>query len=353
MTISAIDIPALADFNPVNNPHVRVLPSGYTVSNCQTLFYQANKHIFGIVAVNIRHKIIIEAALEAAFKEKSPIILEIAESEAGYCDMSPARASGITHEVIQTLIEKYGYSVPVVLHMDHVQKDLSIIDLAIEAGFSSIEVDLSRLPLEENIEKCKEVVKKLHPLGISVEVEEGEIGAADALADPNIDANIEKYYTKVEDARRLVEETRPDSLAIFVGNGHGKYLKEPKIGIERLGEIAQAIKPFGVSVVLHGGTGLSIGIFNQAIEAGARKLNYATAVSDFLFDNLPQRLLDEMDKRAEEEGKPRRKVLKHFLAKIDALDPAILEKAKGEIIDHLSMMMRDAFRSTGKAELYK
>lgn len=352
MTTSATDIPVLADFNPVNNPHVRVLPNGYTISNCKTLFDQANKHIFGIVAVNMRHKIIIEAALETAWKEKSPIILEIAESESGYCDMSPARASGIAHDVIQTLIEKYGYSVPVVLHMDHVQKNLSIIDAAIEAGFSSVEVDLSRLPLEENIEKCKEVVKKLHPLGISVEVEEGEIGAADALADPDIDANIEKYYTKVDNARELVEGTRPDALAIFVGNGHGKYLKEPRIGIERLREIAEVIKPFDVSVVLHGGTGLSIEVFNQAIEAGARKVNYATAVSDFFFDNLPQELLDEMDKKAEEMGRPRRKVLNYFLAKIDALDPAILEKAKGEMMDHLSMMMRDAFRSEGKVELF-
>lgn len=344
-----VTIPAIAEFSKANNPHVRELEGGYTLSNLKELLSKAREGGYGVVAVNQRSPYIITASLEAAWQSKSPLICEIAESESVYCNMAPQRLSDLLHEGIAKMYEKYGYYVPVCLHMDHIQKDLATVDRAVEAGFSSVELDLSKFPVEENAEKCIPVIQKVHPMGVSVEVEEGEIGAAGALADPNIDANIENYYTKTEDAKKLCELTRPDALAIFVGNGHGKYLKEPKIGFDRIKEIADAVEPLGVHVVLHGGSGLSPETFNQAIEAGAVKINYATTVSDIFFDHFPDELLKEIDAKAEEMGKPRRKVLDLFQDKIDAIPAETLQAAIDEMSGHIIMMMTRGFKSAGKA----
>ncbi|MFA6528448.1 MAG: class II fructose-bisphosphate aldolase [Candidatus Gracilibacteria bacterium] len=342
-------IPAIAEFSKKNNPNVRELEGGYVLSNLKTLLTKARAEGYGVVAINQRSKYVVEATLEAAWQAKSPVICEVAESEAKYCNMAPARLSDLVHEGIRKMYKKYGYFVPVCLHMDHVQKDLTTIDRAVEAGFSSVEADLSKLPLVENAAKCAEIVTKLHPLGVSVEVEEGEIGAASALSDPNIDANIESYYTKAEDAKKLCELTMPDAIAIFVGNGHGQYLKEPKIGFDRIKEVAELVNPMGVNVVLHGGSGLAIEVFNKAIDSGASKMNYATTISDILFKALPESFIAEMDAKAAELKTDRRKVLYLFEEKMDVLDPAVLKKAVDDMSGHIIMMMKKGFKSAGRA----
>jgi len=278
------------------------------------------------------------------------VIVEIAESETHYCNMLPQRLSDLLHEGIKKMIAKYDYTVPVALHHDHVQKDVDgCVDRAIRAGFSSVEIDLSKLPLEENIAKCKEVVEKIHPFGISLEVEDGEIGNAAALADPDVEKNIEQYYSKIEECKRLCEEVRPEALAFFVGNGHGQYLKKPIIGFQRIKEICDAVRPMEVYGVMHGGSGLSVETFNQCIESGARKFNYATSISDIWFRYFPEELLARMDQAGEEQEKPRRKVLDQFEEEWDQLD---FTEAEKEMTAHVAMMIRKAFLSSGKAELY-
>lgn len=343
------DISPCADFSPANNPHVRVFSDGSCFYNLRELLGPALHHHFGVPAINCRSRHIVSAVLTAAWEEKSPVILEIAESEQKYCNMPPERLADMVQEEMNTVIERYGYSVPVCLHMDHVQKDLTLIDRAITSGFSSVEADLSKLPLAENIAKSQVVVAKAHSFGVSVELEEGEIGATSALVDPNIDANIEQYYTKVEDATRLAKEGGADAIAIFVGNGHGQYLKEPKIGFDRISEVASLA---GIPVVLHGGSGLAPEVFRKAIECGAAKFNYATSVSDILFANLPAEFVALMDAKAKELNTARRKVLYLFEEKIDALPTEILVKARKAMEEHVRMMMREAFLSSGKADLY-
>jgi fructose-bisphosphate aldolase class II len=341
---------AIADFTKANNPNVKEMAGGYTLSNLKTLLSVADKNGFGVVACNARSRFILNSILEAAWQEKSPVILEIAESEAHYCNMKPARLAGFAYPGIEKMIEKYGYSVPVCLHHDHIQKDVdACIDRTIESGFSSAEVDLSKLPLEENIKKCKEVAEKIHALGISLEVEDGEIGNAAALADPEVEKNIARYYSKAEDCKKLVEETGADAIAFFVGNGHGNYLKAPIIGYDRIKEICDAVRPLEAYGVMHGGSGLTPGDFNRCVEAGARKFNYATAISNIWFKYFPEDLLARMDARGEEVGKPRRKVLDQFEEEWDKLDFAEAEK---DMTEHVAMMMSRAFLSSGKAELY-
>ncbi|MBP9718609.1 class II fructose-bisphosphate aldolase [Candidatus Gracilibacteria bacterium] len=345
-----MSIPALAPFTPDVNPHVRTLKNGYRVSNLKPILTVADQHKFGVVACNIRSKWILNAVLRAAWEVKSPVILEIAESEVGYCEMPPARLSDLTHDGIEAMIAEFGYSVPVVLHHDHIKKDVDgCMQRTIEAGFSSLLVDLSEKPLAENIAKCTEVITKVHPLGISLEIEEGEVGAASALADPEIKQNISNYYTKLEDAQKLVEAVRPEAISFFVGNGHGVYLEAPLIGWDRIREITDMARPMGAYGVLHGGSGLTPSDFNRAIENGARKFNYATALSDIWFKYFPQTLLDQMDVFAKEKGKPRRYVLNHFLSEVEKLDH---REGEAAVKDHVKMMMEKAFMSAGKSDLY-
>jgi len=341
---------ALAEFTKENNPYVKEMKGGFKFFNLHTLLKKADEEGFGVMACNIRSRFILNAALEAAWKEKSPIILEIAESESGYCNMPPARLAELAYAAVDKMIEKYNYAVPVCLHHDHIQKDVDgCVQRALEAGFSSMEVDLSKLPLEENIAKCKLISEKIRPMGISLEVEDGEIGNAAALADPNVEENISQYYSKVEDCKRLVSEVGADAIAFFVGNGHGNYLKRPMIGYDRIKEICDAVRPLEVYGVMHGGSGLEPAEFNKCVENGARKFNYATSVSDIWFKYFPASLLEEMDKTGEEKGKPRRKVLNLFEDQWDKLDFTEAEKAMTE---HIAMMMQKAFLSSGKALSY-
>lgn len=341
----------LALFTPDVNPYVRTLKNGYRVSNLQRILQVADENKFGVVATNIRSRWILNAVLRAAWEVKSPVILEIAESEVGYCDMAPMRLSNLAHEGIEQLIAEFGYSVPVVLHHDHIKKDVDgCTQRTIEAGFSSLLVDLSNKPLEENIAKCTEVVNKVHPLGISLEIEEGEVGAASALADPKVRDNIGNYYTKVEDARRLVEAVRPEAISFFVGNGHGVYLETPHIGWDRIREITDMARPLGAYGVLHGGSGLTPENFTRAVEMGARKFNYATALSDIWFQFFPKELLEKMEAFAKEKGKPMRYILNHFLPEVEKLDHREAERA---VKEHVAMMMEKAYHSAGKADLYR
>lgn len=340
----------IAVFSKEVNPHVRVFANGYTLSNLATLLSVADREGFGIPACNGRSKVIIDAVLEAAWQEKSPVILEIAESETKYCNMYPDRLAELTYDGIEKMIAKYGYTVPVCLHHDHIQKDVDgCVTRAIEAGFSSIEVDLSKLPLAENAAKCKEVCDRVHPFGISLEVEDGEIGNADALADPEVEKNIGNYYSKSADCAELCQKVMPDAIAFFVGNGHGNYLKAPIIGFDRIKEICDGVRGLNVYGVMHGGTGLLPSVFRNCVANGARKFNYATALSDIWFKYFPADLLARMDAKGLELGKPRRKVLNLFESEWNQID---FTEASLAITDHMKMMMKDAFGCSGKAELY-
>ncbi len=341
---------AIVPFSPDINKYVRTLKNGYRLSTLKEILSVADKNNFGVVAANIRSPWILNAVLNAVWFTRSPIILEIAESETKYCEMPPARLSDLVHDGIERMIGKHGYSVPICLHHDHIQKDVDgCVNRSIEAGFSSLEVDLSKLPVAENAARCTEIVNKIHPLGISLEIEEGEIGAASALADPAVESKIAEYYTKVADAEALVSAVRPEAIAFFVGNGHGQYLKKPIIGFDRIKEICDMARGYGVYGVLHGGTGLTPEDFNRAIHNGARKFNYATALSDIWFKYFPKPLLEKMDAFAKETGKARRYILNNFLPEVVKLDWTVAEK---EIEAHMKFMIEKAFLSAGKANLY-
>ena len=127
-------------------------------------------------------------------------------------------------------IEAQTITVPVVLHLDHT-KDLEVIRAAIEAGFTSVMIDASEKPLEENIAISREVVEYAHPLGVSVEAELGRITTTDYVESDDD----EELYTVPSEAGYFVTQTGIDALAVSVGTAHGVYMvRAPKVDLERL-----------------------------------------------------------------------------------------------------------------------
>lgn len=213
--------------------------------------------------------------LEECELKKNPVILGVSEGAIKHIG-----GYKTTVLMIKGLMEDLKITIPVAIHLDHGSSYESAV-LAIEAGFTSVMLDLTKKPLAENIAETKKAVSYAHDRGISVEGEIGHIGLASSDA----------IYTEVADAVNYVKETKVDALAPAVGSLHGIYLKEPKISFERIREIKEKT---GIPLVLHGGSGIPEVTLHRAITEGIAKLNintalqvaWAKAVREFLNNNL-------------------------------------------------------------------
>ena len=175
-------------------------------------------------------------------------------------------------EAVQTVkMAAKDASVPVALHADHFQTYEDCVK-AINAGYSSVMIDGSALPFEENIALTKKVVDYAHPLGITVEGElgrlVGEEGSLKVLGP-------EAAQTDSAEAKEFVERTGVDCLAVSIGTQHGVYVAAPNLNIERLAKINEVVD---VPLVLHGGSGTPLDQVQDAIRHGIRKINVATDV---------------------------------------------------------------------------
>ncbi len=160
-------------------------------------------------------------------------------------------------------------SVPVALHVDHCT-DLEVIKNCIKAGWSSVMIDASSKPFEENLEISRKVVELASAANVSVEAELGEIGGVED------DLIIEEEDATLADPAKAKIFCEELDLAVFapaIGTAHGVYSGEPKIAFDRIEEIA---KTTGVPLALHGGTGLSDEVFKKCIGMGCAKVNIST-----------------------------------------------------------------------------
>lgn len=161
--------------------------------------------------------------------------------------------------------------VPICLHLDH-SRTYEDCCAAINAGFSSVMIDGSALPIEENISLTRKVVEFAHPLGITVE---GELGRLVGEEGNLIVHSEEDAQTDPEEAKYFVEQTGVDCLAVAIGTQHGVYRKAPHLNIERLKKINKLL---GIPLVLHGGSGTPDDQVREAIKNGIAKINVATEV---------------------------------------------------------------------------
>jgi fructose-bisphosphate aldolase class II len=194
-------------------------------------------------------------------------------------------------------------TVPVVLHLDHTQ-DPVLVRRAIDTGFSSVMIDASMHPLEENIAITREVVAYAHERGVSVEAELGRLAGAGGLESGQDEA----LYTDPDEAARFVEETGVDALAVSVGTIHGVYqVHVPTIDLERLAAIRSRT---AIPLVLHGGSGVPAELLRQAIllpGGGVSKVNIATELELALLETLhwEQRTTNAQFEAFSEEAKDR------------------------------------------------
>lgn len=222
-----------------------------------------NKALEGKYAVgqfNINNLEWTQAILSAAEAEKSPVILGVSEGAARHM-------SGFYTivKMVEGLIHDLKITVPVAIHLDH-GSSFDKCKEAIDAGFTSVMIDGSHHPIEENVEMTKKVVEYAHSKGVSVEAEVGTVGGQEDDVVGGI------MYAKLEDCI-AISKTGIDTLAPALGSVHGPYKGEPNLGFKEMEEIRDAVK---LPLVLHGGTGIPEHDIKKSISLGTSKINVNT-----------------------------------------------------------------------------
>jgi ketose-bisphosphate aldolase len=248
------------------------------VFTLKQMLEKAEKGGYAVGSFAPRYTDMIRSILRAGEKTKSPLIVQISQKELVRYGVTPAEFG----QEFYTAIQEENITVPVVLHLDHT-KELSVIKEAIEAGFTSVMIDASEHPLEENIAISREAAEYAHSKGVSVEAELGKIGTTD-FVETDTD---EELYTDPNEAQRFVAETKADALAVSVGTAHGVYVvREPKVDFDRLKAI-RSLTP--VHLVLHGGSGVPSEMIKEATKlpnGGISKVNIATDLEVSLLEAL-------------------------------------------------------------------
>ena len=219
----------------------------------------ARKGGYAVGAFNMHNDETCEALVWAAEQAKAPVILQVGRAIIPH--MGVTRAFELTKRVAERS------NADVIFHLDHGSWD-EVME-ALRLGFNSIMYDGAHLPFEENIKTTRRVVEIAHAFGVPVEAELGKIPDADETV------NWADYYTDVAEAKRFVEETGVDTLAISVGIVHGVVPGRPQepISIERTRELKEAT---GIPLVLHGASGLTEGEVQDAKANGICKFNADT-----------------------------------------------------------------------------
>ena len=224
------------------------------------LLKRAEEKNIGCGAFSVGNMEMVKGAIRAAEELNTPIILQIAEVR---LKNSPLHLMGPM--MVQAAKEA---KVDVAVHLDH-GLTFETVDKALEFGFTSVMLDASTLPFEENIAKVKTVVEKARKYGATVEAELGLVGGSE---DGSCDHGIR--CTDPDDAVVYARETGIDALAVAIGNAHGNYPVAPTLAFDVLEKIHEKVD---IPLVLHGGSGITDKDFQRAISLGIRKVNIATA----------------------------------------------------------------------------
>jgi len=219
------------------------------------LLSAARREAYAVGAFNIQNLESLLAVVEAAAEEKSPVIVAITPGAIKY--------GGLKY--LTALVKKAAEDspVPMSLHLDH-GEDVETVSKCLEAGFTSVMIDGSHLPFEENIALTRRVVELAHPKGVSVE---GELGRLAGVEEKTVEER-EAVLTDPNEAKEFVRRTGVDALAVSIGTSHGayKFKGEPKLDFERLKLIREKVD---VPLVLHGASSVPQWIIEKATKYGA------------------------------------------------------------------------------------
>lgn len=227
------------------------------------LVQNAEEKKIAVGAFSVGNMEMILGAVKAAEEMNSPIILQIAEVR---LPTSPLKIIGP-----MMVAAAQNSCVDICVHLDHGLR-YETVEAALELGFSSVMLDGSLLPYDENIALTKKVVKKAKEFNASVEAELGVVGGNEGDGKSH-----EIQCTDPESAEDFCNKTGIDALAVAIGNAHGHYKVKPKLRLDVLKDIDNICD---TPLVLHGGSGITPEIFQECIRNGVRKVNIATASFD-------------------------------------------------------------------------
>ncbi|EGB9980843.1 ketose-bisphosphate aldolase [Listeria monocytogenes] len=230
--------------------------------NMKQLLEVAKENKFAVGAFNVADSNFLRVVVEEAEKNNAPAIIAVHPTELDFTK----------DDFFQYVLARIKNSpVPFVLHLDH-GDNMGDVMRAVRCGFSSVMIDGSLLPFEENIRVTKEVVDVCHKLGVSVEGELGTIGKTGNSIEGGVS---EIIYTKPEEAEEYISRTGVDTLAVAIGTAHGIYPKdkEPKLRLDILKEIKALVN---IPLVLHGGSANPDAEIAAAVEIGIQKVNISS-----------------------------------------------------------------------------
>ena len=228
--------------------------------NSVDMLQKAKKGKYAVPQFNINNLEWTRYILEECEKNKVPVILGVSEGAAKYMG-----GFLVVSQMVNALIEELDINIDVCLHLDH-GSSFSSCKKAIDSGFTSVMIDASKYPIEENVEITSSVVDYAHSKNASVEAEVGHIGGSE----DGISSDV--YHASLEDCIAL-SKTGIDSIAPALGSVHGLYKGDPNLNFERMVLINDTLD---IPLVLHGGTGIPEDDIRKAISCGISKININT-----------------------------------------------------------------------------
>lgn len=229
------------------------------------LLKKAEEGGYAVGAFNCNNMEIVQAIIAAAEAERSPVIMQASQGAIKY--------AGLDFITGMARVAAEKATVPVALHLDHGTSFEQVMQ-CIRSGFSSVMIDGSKLPLNENIALTKKVIDVAHAVGVSVEAELGKIGGTED--DIHVDEK-DAFFTNPEEAKIFVQETGVDALAVAIGTAHGQYKGIPELDFPRLEKIRSLVS---IPIVLHGSSGVPDEAIQKAIKLGVRKVNIDTNIRE-------------------------------------------------------------------------
>ncbi|MDK1727898.1 ketose-bisphosphate aldolase [Dellaglioa algida] len=287
----------------------------YNMADLLSVAYENN---FAVGSYNVANSEFVEVVIEAAEKKNAPAIIQIHPNELGL--IGENFIAYVRQAIDRTKI-------PMAIHVDH-GATLADCVRGIHNGYSSVMIDASSKPWDENVALTKKVVEVAHAAGVSVEAELGTIGSNELSTENN---GVNKImYTDPDDAKKFVELTGVDTLAVAIGTRHGQYshVEKPELRMDLLAKINEAVN---IPLVLHGGSDNKDSEIGKAYQHGVAKINLSTDMKLAFMEQLRQNFKDNPD----------------------AYEPDQLMPSARQAAQNLVEHKMNLFNSTGKASFYK
>ncbi len=301
----------------------------------QTMFARAYAEGFAVGAFNVNNMEIIQGIMSAAKEEQSPLILQVSAGARKY--------AGQTYILKLMEAAVSDTDLPVVLHLDHGQ-DFDICKAVIDGGFTSVMIDGSHLPFEENIAVTKQVVEYAHDRNVFVEAELGRLaGVEDEVSSE------ENVYTDPDQAVEFVQRSGCDSLAIAIGTSHGayKFKGEPRLDFARLEKISALLPNY--PLVLHGASSVLPDFVEMANQYGG-KIGGARGVPEDMLRRAASLGVCKINIDTDLRLVMTATIRKFFAEHPEEFDPrSYLKPARAALADIVRHKMRNVLGCSGKA----